>query len=294
VLWASEDQAALRFAAASAAALCTIVGIDGSFSRRVGAQLAVSTDGTTAGSLSDGCLEAELASQAQAAQVAGIPKLLRYGRGSPFLDFRLPCGSGLDILVDPKPDRCDLQHAVGELDRRRPAEIVLPVGSAHLLQRRCFLPALRLIVLGAGPEAESLADLAAAFGAQCQPLGPRTGLSLGQPPRGLVADPWTAVVLLFHDHDWEEALLRWALGTPAFYVGLIGGAAARASRQRWLASEGYGGDQCARIRSPIGLIPRTREAGTLALSILAEVVQDYQALVDEVDAAMVPECVSHA
>src|SRR6185369_8791945 len=64
-----EDQAALRLAAqVPDTALCTIVGIDGSYSRRRGAQLAVAPDGRMAGSLADGCLEKELAAQAEAAR----------------------------------------------------------------------------------------------------------------------------------------------------------------------------------------------------------------------------------
>src|SRR5438067_4350039 len=72
-----EDQAALRLAAAGGAALCTIVGIEGSFSRRLGAQLAVAVDGRMAGSLADGCLERELATQAAEARREGRPRLLR-------------------------------------------------------------------------------------------------------------------------------------------------------------------------------------------------------------------------
>jgi xanthine dehydrogenase accessory factor len=51
------DHAALRRAARGDAALCTIVGIDGSFSRRVGAQLAVAADGSRAGDMADRCLD---------------------------------------------------------------------------------------------------------------------------------------------------------------------------------------------------------------------------------------------
>ena len=60
-LSADEDHAALVAACEPGVGLCTIVGIEGSFSRRLGAQLAVLPDGTTVGSLSDGCLEAQLA-----------------------------------------------------------------------------------------------------------------------------------------------------------------------------------------------------------------------------------------
>jgi xanthine dehydrogenase accessory factor len=91
----SGDHDALRYAAAQEAALCTIVTIEGSFSRRIGAQLAVGRDGTTAGDMADNCLDAELANQARIAFAEGTPRVLRYGEGSPFIDFRLPCGSGL-------------------------------------------------------------------------------------------------------------------------------------------------------------------------------------------------------
>ena len=43
-----DDSAALRAACEPGTGLCTIVGIDGSYSRRLGAQLAVASDGTMA------------------------------------------------------------------------------------------------------------------------------------------------------------------------------------------------------------------------------------------------------
>ena len=51
-----EDHSAIGASANNGAALCTIVNIDGSFSRRLGAQLAINPDGSIVGSLSDGCL----------------------------------------------------------------------------------------------------------------------------------------------------------------------------------------------------------------------------------------------
>src|SRR3546814_18967575 len=55
------DNAAVRALAAAKGALCTIVTIEGSYSRRIGAQLAVLADGSIVGSLADGCLESQLA-----------------------------------------------------------------------------------------------------------------------------------------------------------------------------------------------------------------------------------------
>ena len=77
-------------------ALVTLVGVDGNAPRAEGAQMAVSESGEWAGYISGGCLEAAIALEAQAAIKAGKPRLLRYGKGSPYFDIQLPCGSGLD------------------------------------------------------------------------------------------------------------------------------------------------------------------------------------------------------
>jgi xanthine dehydrogenase accessory factor len=273
------DHAALVHAAEGDAALCTIVGIDGSFSRRVGTQLAVSPDGERAGDMADRCLDDELASQAREAMADGNPRLLRYGQGSPFVDFRLPCGSGLDIWVDPQPDRAALEHCVAELAERRAAALPIPLpGDAVLLQQRRYVPRLRLVILGAGAECSALARLAAAQGIEVEWRQAGEGLALGQPPENLAVDPWTAVLLLFHDHEWEHALLEWALDTPAFHIGAQGGAPAREQRIARLIAAGRSDAELARIKSPVGLIPQARDPQVLALSVLAEVVGAYEKL----------------
>jgi xanthine dehydrogenase accessory factor len=267
----TDDRAALRAACEPGVGLCTVVGIDGSFSRRVGAQLAVGPDGEITGSLADGCLERQLASEIAA---ASGPLVKRFGAGSDLIDFRLPCGSGLDVLIDPAPDRAALRQTAARLDRRE--EAALPLPSERLPERR-YIPPLRLLLFGEGPELRALVALAHAAGVEADAHG-KDALSLGRRPAGLSADPWTAVVLLFHDHEWEQAILEWALDTPAFLIGAQGGLEARRTRIERLAARGAAPDQLARIRSPVGAIARSREPGVLALSVLAEIVGEYEAL----------------
>lgn len=269
-----EDQAALRLAAERPAALCTIVGIEGSFSRHLGAQIAFAEDGAYCGDLADGCLERELQTQAR---LAHGPTVLRYGQGSPFIDFRLPCGSGLDILIDPTPDRAALNATVALLDRREPAQLTLPVSQPRLLQHRAYIPRLRIAALGAGAETAELSKLCGAFGVEVAVAQADRGLAHDCPPE-IMLDLWTAAVLLFHDHEWERTVLDWVLQSPAFYIGAIGGRAAREQRHTFLQEAGWTGKQIRRVKSPIGLIPHTRDARVLALSILAEVVAHYEAL----------------
>ncbi|WP_159791607.1 XdhC family protein [Croceibacterium salegens] len=276
-----HDHAALVHAASSDAVLCTIVGIDGSFSRRVGTQLAVDPDKTRVGDMADKCLDDELASHAVAALAEGKPRLLRYGKGSPIVDFRLPCGSGLDIWIDPAPDRAALRDCVATLETREKASLALPLpvdAPDHLLRERHYIPAPRLVLLGAGGECASLVNLCETQGIAVEWREAGQGLDLGRAPEGVAVDWWTAILLLFHDHEWEHALLQWALGTPAFLIGAQGGAPAREERMARLRAAGRIEYELARIHSPVGLIPRARDPQVLALSVLSELVGTYEML----------------
>ena len=269
----AADHAALRAACEDGAGLCTIVDIDGSFSRRLGAQLAVHANGSVTGSLADGCLEKQLASEIAA---GGNRRVMRFGAGSPLIDFRLPCGSGLDILVDPEPDREACQEAVTKLQERQPASLALP--DNPLLQERHYVPVLRLLLFGEGPELEAAAALGCASGVEVETFDKDGGgaLALGRAPQDIAVDPWTAIVLLFHDHEWEQAILQWALGTPAFFIGAQGGRAARDERSARLLGAGVSEAELARISSPIGVVQHSREPVALALSILASVIGEYE------------------
>jgi xanthine dehydrogenase accessory factor len=266
------DQAALRAACEPGVGLCTIVNIEGSFSRRLGAQLAVHPDGSVTGSLADGCLEKELAREVAG---GGERRLIRYGAGSPKIDFRLPCGGGLDILIDPDPDREACRAAVARLDAREAARLALPQPSP--LAARRYVPDLRLALFGEGPELAAMAQVAGAAGIAVETHArDDSDMALGQVPDHLTADRWTAIVLLFHDHEWERAILQWALTTPAFLIGAQGGAPARAAREGQLLDLGFAPEQVARIASPIGTVKHSREPLALALSALAGIAGEYE------------------
>ena len=265
-----EDHIALAAACRPGVGLCTVVGIEGSFSRRLGAQLAVLPDGSTVGDLADSCLESQLA--ADVARCAE-PRVVRYGRGSSKIDFRLPCGGGLDILLDPSPDRKACRTALEALQARRPARLAL--GGETRLRSRKYLPALKLVVLGEGPELEAVASLSSAMKVEVETLS-KDDLVLGQAARKVRYDPWTACLLLFHDHEWELALLEQALASDAFYIGAQGGEKARADRTLALAARGVPEERIARLTSPVGLMPACKSPRSLALSALSEIVGRYE------------------
>lgn len=260
------DHAALAAACKSGVALCTIIRIEGSFSRRVGAQLAIHPDGSVTGSLADGCLERQLVSDARTANVAVIK---RYGSGSPVIDFRLPCGGGLNILVDPAPDREACRNAVARLKKRQAASLIIPANDD--LTKRHYIPALKIAAFGEGPELAVIEQLAKAAQVSFDSDPAMSGLA--------ALDTWTAVVLLFHDHERERDILARAVRSDAFYIGAQGGETARNARILQLISDGIPEEQLARIRGPIGSVPACRTPLTLALSILSEVAGQYEQLV---------------
>jgi xanthine/CO dehydrogenase XdhC/CoxF family maturation factor len=87
-----------------AAALATVVGIDGSAYRRPGAKMLVTDDGEMIGSVSGGCLEADVREVALSVIKSGAPRLLRYDTGT---DYQLPfnlglgCSGSVEIFVQP-------------------------------------------------------------------------------------------------------------------------------------------------------------------------------------------------
>jgi xanthine dehydrogenase accessory factor len=279
--------------------LAIITGVEGPSYRPVGAVMAIDATGRRTGTLSSGCVENDIALHALEALEAGRPKVIRYGRGSPFMDIQLPCGGGLEIALVPRPDRAVLTALNAARSARQAVTLAVDLagGGMSLLPdgetgragdrfRVRFLPEIRFLVFGKGPEASTFAALAEAAGYPSMLLSPDdetlgAGRAAGAGtrhlttpgwPEGLMVDDRTAIVLFFHDHDWEPPILIGAVRTPAFYIGSQGSRRARDARLMELEAMGMTEAERARLRGPIGLVPSARDARTLAVSVLAEVL----------------------
>ncbi len=275
--------------------LITLTGITGASSRGIGTQMAVLEDGQHLGSFSGGCIEAAVIAEAQAALAEGRGRTVRYGVGSPYLDIRLPCGGGIDLVFTPRPDTAALAEVLARLERRASAALCIRETGVSLGDpasadgfQLTYAPPLRLVALGHGEDLTALVRLARAFGLAVESYAPGTDPHAAADPATtplisrtqlppLKGDAWTAFVFLFHDHDWEEHLVPHALAQEGFYHGAVGSARTHRARLEGLRAAGVPPEQLGRLRGGIGLIPATRDPATLALSILGELVQDYQA-----------------
>ncbi|WP_377507295.1 XdhC family protein [Octadecabacter sp. R77987] len=280
--------------------LAIIVGTEGPSYRPLGAMMAIFQTRPSVGSLSSGCVEADIKLHALECLNSGKPNVVRYGLGSPYLDIVLPCGGGLQILLLPNPCRETIQGVLHATIRdRRTCTLNIqmqsgdmsmtiegaPVPSASVVSLT-LEPEPRFLVFGKGPEAVAFTALAQSTGYETTLLSPDPEtlehaqnvacqtVELARPeiPASVSIDKRTAVVLFFHDHDWEPPILKRALTTPAYYIGAQGSARARDNRDMALRSAGVSHDELARIRGPIGLINSARDSRTLAISVLAEIV----------------------
>lgn len=85
-----------------AVALATVVRAYGSAPRREGAKMAVSSEGDLVGSVSGGCLEADVFEHAQLVLKGGEPELLKYGVTDDMaFEVGLACGGQVEINVEP-------------------------------------------------------------------------------------------------------------------------------------------------------------------------------------------------
>ena len=287
-------------------ALVAISAIDGGAPKELGAHLAVLADGRHVGHISGGCVEPAIATEVLSFIAEGGDRIVRFGKGSPYMDIRFPCGGGVDLLVHVNPDPQLVEAALRATAGREAFAIAFQPedSTARLIDDsgatgwregafvRRYLPRTRLVLAGRGPDLEVLARVALAAelevavatpddasAAVVAALGlPVTRLTSPTQALDLEIDPWTATVLLFHEHEWEDAILKEAVAAPGFYVGAMGSVRTHRQRCERLIASGVPQQQVDRIRGPIGLIDRARDPGTLALSVLAEITAERTAL----------------
>lgn len=83
-------------------ALATVVNVEGSAPRPVGARMAVTEAGDIAGSVSGGCVESAVVIEAQDALKTGAPRTVQYGITDEMAwDVGLACGGTIDVFVEP-------------------------------------------------------------------------------------------------------------------------------------------------------------------------------------------------
>ncbi len=321
-------------------ALVRLVAEQGSTPRQAGAEMLVRRDGSIAGTIGGGLLEATM--MRAAAEVLERRRSEMTGMGLRGTDVtsadEMICGGSADVLIAYVPagdpvliEVCTALREAAVGQRRAWLFTVLPAdeggpvehcllsdddtivgshpceparlrtavgkiavhGTTKLPDGREVLvetldPPVTVIICGAGHVGRALAPVAAGAGWRTVVLDDREEFANPQRFPGaqivllssfdgalsrVTVDEQSYLVIVTRGHTHDMNVLEQALRTPAKYVGLM---ASRSKRKRIadsLREAGFGGDDLARVHSPIGLAIGAETPAELAISIVAEMIQ---------------------
>ncbi len=309
----SQDDKVLKAAleavkAGQEAWLATVVAVHGSSPRPPGSMALFLPPGSQEGSLSGGCVEEELAASIRAGAFAGdTPTLLQYGvSAEENARLGLPCGGHLSVLLQrlqTDRDRAWLAEVVEALARRRVTRRQLdrrsgatttsaegrftPLAFDDATLSQSFGPRQRMLLVGAGQLAASVAELALGLDyevlvvdpreeARADWRGPEVPLYGGMPDdavREHADDDQSLVITLTHDPRIDDMALMEALESRAWYVGALGSRRTTEARLGRLRALGLSDEALARLHAPVGLDIGSKTPPEIAVSILAELTR---------------------
>jgi xanthine dehydrogenase accessory factor len=216
------------------------------------AKMLVRDDGSICGTIGGGCVEAEVWQAAREVMEQEKPRTLTFNLNQdPKYDTGLVCGGTLDIFLEP------------------------------------ILPAALLYIFGAGHVSASLYKTAKDAGFDVIVVDDReTYANRERFPEAqeVIADDFDRatqrldiresayIVIVTRGHRDDMRVLRWAVGTKARYVGMIGSKRKTIAIFRELRREGLPAQLFERVHAPIGLDIGAVTPEEIAISITAELI----------------------
>lgn len=253
-------------------ALATLVRAQGSSYRRPGARMLVCADGTTAGSLSGGCLEEEVARRAFEVMRTGTPSLMSFDTR-----LRFGCHGSIDVFVEAVGESflADLARRFAERRSCRAVTVfegkgeelgtrLLPcdegVGGGAFVQE--IEPPIQLLIFGDGPDSNPLRALAEILGWDVIEVDQAADL----PSR---LDERSAAIVKSHNYGRDFAALRHLLQLELPYVGLLGPRKRRDQLLNAVLDSGISID--AGLFAPAGLDLGAETPEEIALALISEI-----------------------
>jgi xanthine dehydrogenase accessory factor len=233
-------------------AVATITNVRGSIPSFQTAKMLVRDDGSIAGTIGGGCVEAEVWQAAREVMEEEKPRTLTFNlNNNPKYDTGLVCGGTLDVFIEP----------------------VLP-------------PAL-LYIFGAGHVAYNLYKMAAIAGFDVVVVDDREAYANRErfpDAREVIAEDFETVtarldppetshiVIVTRGHRDDMRILRWAVNTRARYLGMIGSKRKTISIYKELEKEGIPAGKFANVHAPVGLEIGAVTPEEIAVAIVAEMI----------------------
>jgi xanthine dehydrogenase accessory factor len=269
----------------------------------VGTHMLIHEDGRFIGSVSGGCVEADVLQTASDIMDGSTHIIRRYGvADGAAWEVGLPCGGDIVVMIQPvSPDYFPGKlfgaiigaRAAGETiligtDLARGQSRVVGDSSADLFINP-YPPQRRLLIIGAVEIACSLSAIASSMGFDVTVIDPRArflteerfpGIALDdrwpdEAVKALKPDSRTAIVTLSHDTKIDDPALMAALTSPAAYVAALGSKTSHAARLKRLGDAGVDARQLDRIEGPAGVAINAISAPEIALSIAGGMIRAF-------------------
>jgi xanthine dehydrogenase accessory factor len=207
----------------------------------------------------------------------------RRARRAAILVTDLETGAGR-LVLQRQSDHGSLEEPLREAFRSGKSTQVEVDGRSLFLN--VYLPAPRLVIIGAVHISQALAPMARMTGFEVDIIDPRTAFATPERFAGSrlhaewpqevlerqALDPFCALAALTHDPKIDDLPLQAALAAECFYVGALGSRKTHASRLDRLSVAGVARDRWERISAPIGLDIGAASPAEIAVAILAEVI----------------------
>ena len=233
-------------------AVATITNVRGSIPSFQTAKMLVRDDGSIAGTIGGGCVEAEVWQAAREVMEEEKPRSLTFNlNNNPKYDTGLVCGGTLEVFIEP----------------------VLP-------------PAL-LYIFGAGHVAYNLYKVGVIAGFEVTVVDDRSSYANRErfpDAREVIAEDFEQVtarldppessyiVIVTRGHRDDMRVLRWAVNTRARYLGMIGSRRKTISIYKELEKEGIPAEKFTNVHAPVGLEIGAVTPEEIAVAIVAEMI----------------------
>ena len=233
-------------------AVATIVNVRGSIPSFKTAKMLVRDDGSIAGTIGGGCVEAEVWQAAREVMENEKPRTLTFNLNQdPKYDTGLVCGGTLDIFIEP------------------------------------VLPPATLYIFGAGHVAVNLYEVAHHAGFDVTVVDDRETYAnrerfpeaeqviaedFDKATSQLTPNETSYIVIVTRGHRDDMRVLRWAVQTRARYIGMIGSKRKTIAIFRELTREGLAPELFERVHAPVGLDIGAITPEEIAVAITAELI----------------------
>jgi len=233
-------------------ALATIVEVRGSIPSYESAKLLVREDGSMAGTIGGGCVEAEVWTAAREVIQTEKPKHLTFNLGQDAAyDNGLICGGQLDVFVEPV---LPIPHAFifggGHISKSL-SKVANLAGFASVVidNREAFANRERF------PEAEAV------HAEEYEDVFPK-----------LAINETSYLIIVTRGHRDDMRVLQLAIATPARYIAMIGSKRKVLNVIRELEKQGIPRSAFERIYAPMGLDIGAISPEEIAISVTAEMI----------------------